>query len=129
MNDIAHVIPCTHAHAPAVAMSQRKVMECASTLSNMSQMAERGWWMDAMMVWPRSARLLMCSITFRAAKLSSPGHPERSFRRYLAMIEVGTASEQPSTLRVKRIRARLRHLALIYKTILPFESKIGCMRC
>ena len=42
------------------------------TLSNISQMAERGWWMEAMTVWPRPARLLMCSITFSAAKLSSP---------------------------------------------------------
>ena len=30
------------------------------------------------MVWPRSARLLICSITFSAAKLSSPAHPENS---------------------------------------------------
>ena len=47
-------------------------IEKENTLSNISQMAERGWWMEAMTVWPRPARLLMCSITFSAAKLSSP---------------------------------------------------------
>jgi len=41
-------------------------------LSNMSQMAERGWWMDAITVWPSMARSCMCSITFSAAKLSRP---------------------------------------------------------
>ncbi len=51
---------------------KQRVENKIGTLSNMSQMADRGWWMDAMMVWPRSARLLMCSITFSAAKLSSP---------------------------------------------------------
>lgn len=44
----------------------------AHTLWNMSQMAERGWWMAATMVCPRAARLLRCSMMLRAAKESSP---------------------------------------------------------
>ena len=47
---------------------------CACTLSNMSQIAERGWWIDAMTVCPSVASSCMCSITFSAAKLSRPGH-------------------------------------------------------
>lgn len=53
-------------------LSPKKVDFRWLALSNMSQIADLGWWMDAMMVWPRSARLDMCSITFSAAKLSSP---------------------------------------------------------
>ena len=43
-------------------------------MSNMSQIAERGWWMDAMTVCPIVASSCMCSITFSAAKLSRPEH-------------------------------------------------------
>ena len=46
------------------------------TLWNMAQMAARGWWMVATMVWPRVASMLMCSMMLSAAKLSSPAFQE-----------------------------------------------------
>ena len=41
-------------------------------LWNMSQMAARGWWIEARIVWPEAARPERCSIMVRAAKESRP---------------------------------------------------------
>ena len=92
------------------------------TLWNMSQMAVRGWWMEATTVWPIAARQDMCSMMFRAAKESRPdvGSSRKSSDGWAisahAMVSlrfsppaplsryVGMPSQEQSTVRVAVVR-------------------------